>query len=417
MKVVYLNPIGAVGGAERSLLDFLTSLRAAEPGCELHLISGAEGPLLAEAARLGVSGEVLPLPPRLVRMGDAAISMGPGVPLKRALGLAWQTFWTGLDARRYAKRLRRRLRELGPDLIHSNGIKSHLLSAMARLVGVPLVWHVHDFLTWRRVVSRLLRWKSRGVAQALANSRAVEADVRALLPGVPATTIYYGIDVDYFAPGPGDGGQLDRLAGLPGGGPGLLRVGLLATYARWKGQDVFLEAARRCASGGAAARFYIVGGPIYNTGGSQFTEAELRALAARLGLDGRVGFIPFQRDTAAVYRALDVVVHASTQPEPFGRTIVEAMACGRAVIAMEAGGAKELFVSGQNALGAPPNDPGALAQAIGALVADDGLRARLGTSARKSAVKQFARDRIGPELLAVYRRLLPKVLSGGGNQP
>jgi glycosyltransferase involved in cell wall biosynthesis len=225
---------------------------------------------------------------------------------------------------------------------------------------------------------------------------------------VPATTIYYGIDVDYFSPGPGDAEQLDRLAGLPPGGPGLRRVGLLATYARWKGQDVFLEAARHCAAGGVpATRFYIVGGPIYYTGGSQFTEAELRALAARLGLNGRVGFIPFQRDTAAVYRALDVVVHASTQPEPFGRTIVEAMACGRAVIAMEAGGAGELFVSGQDALGAPTNDPGALARAIGALVGNDDLRVRLGAEGRRSAVKRFARDRIGPELLAVYRRLLP----------
>jgi len=60
-------------------------------------------------------------------------------------------------------------------------------------------------------------------------------------------------------------------------------------------------------------------------------------------IENRVGFVPFQDNPADVYRALDIVVHASTKPEPFGRTIVEAMACGKPVIAAQTGGAAELF--------------------------------------------------------------------------
>ena len=64
-----------------------------------------------------------------------------------------------------------------------------------------------------------------------------------------------------------------------------------------------------------------------------------------------VGFVPFVEDPVPVYRALDVVLHASTQPEPFGLTVVEAMACGRAVVVSAAGGAAELFTDGVDALG------------------------------------------------------------------
>jgi len=87
------------------------------------------------------------------------------------------------------------------------------------------------------------------------------------------------------------------------------------------------------------ARFYVIGGPVYLTHGSQVSRGELENHCQMLGLDGWVGLIGFQQDPAEIYPALDVVVHASTRPEPFGLTVVEAMACGRAVIATEAGGA------------------------------------------------------------------------------
>ena len=121
------------------------------------------------------------------------------------------------------------------------------------------------------------------------------------------------------------------MAGLPAAAPGTLRVGLVATFARWKGQDLFLKAAAQMVQNrpGQPLRFYLIGGPIYRTRGSQFSEHELRLLALGLDIAPLVGFIGFQQHTADLYRALDIVVHASTEPEPFGLTIIEAMACSK----------------------------------------------------------------------------------------
>src|SRR5262249_42521386 len=140
-------------------------------------------------------------------------------------------------------------------------------------------------------------------------------------------------------------------------------------------------------------RFYIIGGPIYRTVKSQFSEGELRTLAAELKIADRVGFIGFQTDVAGVYRALDVVVHASTQPEPFGLTIVEAMACARSVIVAQTGGAAELFQAGQDAVGFPPGDDAALATAIQELAGDPQRRQRLAAQARRTAVERFSQER------------------------
>src|SRR5262249_42889387 len=178
--------------------------------------------------------------------------------------------------------------------------------------------------------------------------------------------------------------------------PGAVRVGLVGAFARWKGQDLFLEAAARIAETNPERplRFYIVGGPIYCTPGSQFSEAELRAKAAELHIADRVGFTGFQSRTAEVYRALDIVIHASTLPEPFGRTIVEAMACGRPVIVARAGGAAELFTEGHDAVGVPPNNAEALTAAIAALAADPARRQQVAAQARQTAVERFARCRL-----------------------
>ena len=206
-------------------------------------------------------------------------------------------------------------------------------------------------------MARLLRWSARPGVRAVAVSHSVAADAaRVLGPRVPVETIYNAVDLDRFAPGPGDGAWLDGLAGLPPAPAGTVRVGLVATYARWKGHDVFLDAVARL-DPGLPARFYVVGGPIYRSAGSQYSPEELRAKAEALGVAGRVGFAGHQADPEAVYRALDVVVHASTRPEPFGRVIVEAMACGRAVVVLRGGGPRSCSTTASLPWVVPPAIP------------------------------------------------------------
>ena len=101
-----------------------------------------------------------------------------------------------------------------------------------------------------------------------------------------------------------------------------------------------------------------------------------------MGLAGKVGFTGFLEDTPAAMRSLDVIVHASTAPEPFGMVIIEGMACGKAVIASQAGGAAELFIDGEDALAHRPGDAAALARQIQRLASDGQLRRRLGDGGR-----------------------------------
>jgi glycosyltransferase involved in cell wall biosynthesis len=101
-------------------------------------------------------------------------------------------------------------------------------------------------------------------------------------------------------------------------------------------------------------------------------------------------------------RALDVVVHASVNPEPFGRVIIEAMALERAVIASAAGGASEIVEHGISGLVHRPGDAQSLADAIDVLLADTELRVRLGKAGRSRVAERFSRDAMTRSVLDAY---------------
>ena len=395
MKIVFLNTGAVLGGAERCLLDLMASLRQTMPDIEIHLVTGAQGPLLAQAEEFGARTTVLPMPTAFERLGDSSLRGGRGRVVRFGLS-APAALW---GAWRYRRQLGRLLADLRPDVVHSNSIKFHLLTRKS--AGPLVVWYIHDFLGARAVAAKILRWLQ-GVDGCVAVSRAVAQDAQSVLPGVPVEVVYNAIDVDHFRPGPSNV-SLDGLAGLPEADPSIVRVGLVATYARWKGQDIFLDAAAQLAQqlSPGTARFYIVGGPIYQTQGSQWSREELRARAQAVGA-ADVGFIDFQNDPRDVYRALDIVVHASTRPEPFGRTVVEAMACGRAVVVTQAGGAAELFTDGHDAIGVSAGDPLGLAERLQELIGNSQRRAEFGANARRSAEVRFARTRLGEQILAAY---------------
>jgi glycosyltransferase involved in cell wall biosynthesis len=214
------------------------------------------------------------------------------------------------------------------------------------------------------------------------------------------TRLYNAVDLARFSP-TGDVADLDALAGLPPASRESLRVGLLATFARWKGHETFLRALASMPSD-VSVRGYVIGGPVYQTDGSQYTIDELRASAARLGLGDRVGFTGFVERADTALRALDLVVHASTSPEPFGLVIAEAMACGRAVIVSAAAGAVELVTPDVDALTYTPGDADGLSRAIAMLARDAAKRAALGRAARRTAEHRFDRTRLATELMNIY---------------
>ena len=389
-----------MGGAEVALLDVLGSIREAEPEWKLELIVSAEGAVTAKAKALGVFTTVLPFPVSLARLGDASLA-GPTTAGADRFPLLRQLAFANPGIAGYVSRLRKLLRQRAPDVIHSNGFKMHLLGAMARPRGVPLVWHVHDYVQARPFMATLLRLFRKRCALAVVNSNSVGRDLKAACgDAFPIHTVYNGVDTNVFSPS-GDRLDLDSLSGLSPAAPGTIRVGLLATLARWKGHETFLTALSLLTPN-IPVRGYVIGDALYQTDGSQTSLAELKDTAQRLGISSRAGFTGFVSEPASAMRALDIVVHASTQPEPFGLVIVEAMACGRAVIVSEAGGALELIETDKNALGHTPGDAAQLAERITQLATDPDLRERLGAAGRANVEQRFNRKRLARELIPVY---------------
>lgn len=411
MRVLFLNPSGHLGGAEIILLDVMASLRATVPDWDLHLISAGLGALTRCAEQLGVTTQVVEFPESVARLGDAGAG-GPAGHRVSKTGLLARISAAAPALAGYAWRLRRAIRSVAPDVIHTNGFKMHVLGAAAKPPGTPVIWHIHDYVTARPLMGALLKRSSRRCSSAVANSQSTAQDLASLCGrSIKVHTVPNGVNLERFSP-EGEVADLDAMAGMPPAPPGTVRIGLVATLARWKGHEVFLQALSRLPAG-VPFRGYVVGGAVYRTEGSQYGLDDLRGLAARFGIADRVAFTGYTPEPPAAMRALDIVVHASTQPEPFGLVIVEGMACGKAVIASRAGGAGEILSMGPGPVGYKPGSVTELAEAMERLARDRDLRARMGREARATAERFFDRRRLAPELIPVYRQAVGRRVSEG----
>jgi glycosyltransferase involved in cell wall biosynthesis len=403
MRVLFVSPAAELGGAERCLLDCVAALRDCGAHADIEVLSLADGPLLGKARELGAGTCVVEPPRELAEVGESGSGLVSLAAFRRALGGA-------PAAAHFVARARRTIADFAPDVVHTNGMKAHLLAGLVAPARSHLVVHLHDFIGARRASRHLLPLlaQARSRVSFIANSKAVARDFVRIAPNAKVRTIYNVVDTGYFSEGASEPEWLAGLAGLSPPAVGTIAFGLVATYARWKGHRLFIEAAGRLRSARPETplRFYVVGGPIYKTLGSQVAASELLDDARSAGIESCFGLVPFQDDIARVYRALDVVVHASTEPEPFGRTIVEAMACERAVVVSRAGGALELFRDGENALGFEPGSGPQLAETM-ARALDPALRARIGSAARAHAVANFGNSRLGAELVEVYAGSAP----------
>jgi glycosyltransferase involved in cell wall biosynthesis len=249
------------------------------------------------------------------------------------------------------------------------------------LLGVPLVV-LQRGAEWE---SKTVRFLTRFVDLAIANSEATRAQLLALgIPEARSRVVYPPIDCQRFHPGV----AADEVRGEFGVDGGAHCFGIVGQIIRWKGQDVFLRAARLVLSEFPSARVLIVGEEAGDDG--QEFRRELVELAGSLGITRSVVFTGFRRDTPQIMRMLDVVVHASVVPEPFGRVVAEAMAVGRPVVATKPGGPSEIIREGETGFLVPPNDPQALADRVGQLLRDSALASRIGSSGAADVVVRFS---------------------------
>ena len=398
MRIALVSVSGQLGGSEAVLLQLIAQARRLRPQWPVHLIVPVEGPLAARSRALGAETHLLPMPESIARIGE----WGSG---GRALGVVSQVAGALTDLPEYQRRFAAAVDSIQPDILHTNGFKAHVVAARIQTDAVRL-WHIHEYVSPRPVTRRLMR-RYGGVPQVVvANSMSVARDVTTVVNERlrrPVRVIYNGVDLARFRPD-GPVADLDAACGLPPAPAGTLRVGLVATFARWKGHETFLRAVAALARD-IPLRAYVIGGPLYDTAGSQWSLDELRTRARVLGAEPRVGFTGFQAGMPACLRALDVVVHASTEPEPFGLVIAEAMAAGRAVTTSGVGGAAEIVEPDVTAVVHTAADSNSLAAAIERLARDPSLRHRLGEAGRASVMARYDAGRFGEAFVELYESM------------
>jgi glycosyltransferase involved in cell wall biosynthesis len=353
LKVVYLDHVARPSGGEIALLRLLPHLERVRP----HIILAEDGPLVGRLHLAGVSTEVLPLAHRArdLRKGEAH----PGGVSPLVMGLTTA----------YVIRLARRLRALKPDLVHTNSLKAGVYGSLAaRIAGVPVIWHVRDRIAEDYLPGpavRLVRRMTRHLASAVVANSASTLDTVAT-PN-KSSVVIYSVLPEVMSDAP----VRSRITDGP------LTLGMVGRLAPWKGQDLFLRAVARAFLTGDE-RAVVVGGARF--GEDDYAE-RLPRLARTLGIGDRVDFRGYRPDVWEELSRLDVLVHASVTPEPFGQVILEGMAAGVPVIAPRAGGPSEILRDDVTGVLFTPADSDELAEAMRRMRNRE-LRQRLSSAAR-----------------------------------
>ena len=304
-RVLFLTPTpDFVGGAEKSLLDLL-----ANPDVEAVLAAPGEGPLVERARALGAQTWSFPLgtvgqvtrPPRLSILLKASAD--------------------GLKA---AKRIRHIARESGAQMVHSNGLKVHVLACMARLLGgPPVVVHIRDVpftpaekLVWRFLATVATRMFV--VSRACWPWERLPANIKVVHNGVATSE----------AP----------LPPKPLSGP--LTIGFVGRLHPFKGLHLLVDWLDEGRKRGLDLRLVVRGKA--RDGEEAYVEAVEKTVADR-HLEPYCRFEGQQSGLDAIYGGLDIVAVPSSVPDPFPRAVMESLSLGIPVVGYPAGGIPDMI--------------------------------------------------------------------------
>jgi glycosyltransferase involved in cell wall biosynthesis len=367
-----LAPTAVAGGAEEVLVQLAALLPAR--GLDVDAVALRNGPMVERLRQAGVSTTVL--------------STGRLRQVHRVIGTAMA--------------LHRIIKRGGYDLVCSNMATAHIYAAMpAKMAGVKAVWFQTGIPDPPALFDRVACALPADGAIAVSRE-AAEAQRRMKRPGA-VYLMHPGVDTQRFAIRSDP--ELRAQRGIPADVPLVTIVGRLQP---WKGQMEFLRAAAEVHSACPDCRFAVVGGAILGWEGDYSHQLEERAKG--LGIAGEVVFTGHTSEVNRWMAASDVVVNASDR-EPFGLVVIEALACGCAVVAVNRGGPRDVIVNEEHGLLVPSREPLELAAAIRRLVADSSLRHRLGQGGRALVEQRFTSEHMTDRFIAIAE----KVLTGSMN--
>ncbi len=362
MRVLFLANAGHIGGGNRSLLTIAEELSRREHDVAV---------VIPEAGPMQDACQAVALPCRLQYYQQPSWS----APIPT---------WKGY---RSWKRL---LGEFRPDIIHANDlIPARSVALAAHNTKIPVICHVRYPPDPKQVA-----WTFRLLPKPqvfLFNSKALQNEVgphvKSSCPKAKQGVLYNALSLDQFQPEKKD--------------PYPKRVGIVANLMPVKGHKDFLTMARDLIRRGIDAEFWLIGSDIHNTGYGK----ELENFTAEIGLNGQAKFLGHCPNVPELINQLDVVVCAS-HVEPFGRCLIEAMACARPVVATAVGGIPEVVGnSGGAGFLVPPRAPTEMADAVGRLLNDETLCTQMGKVGRQRVLDMFTIENHVARLLEFYHDL------------
>lgn len=370
--ILQVLPALGGGGVERGTIEMVAAI--ARVGWK-PLVASAGGRLAPAVAHAGGHHVVLPLDTKQ--------------PLR---------MWAN------AARLARLVRVAGVDVIHARS-RAPAWSAWlaARRTGAHFVTTYHgaysENVAGKRAYNAIMARGERVIAISAHIAALIAA--RHGLDGERIRIIPRGVDATQFDPSVVSTERMMRLLSAWRLQVDQDIVLLPGRLTRWKGQAVLIEALARMQRRDVAC--VLVG----DDQGRDHYARELVALAERLGIGERVRLVGHCEDMPAALALASVVVNASTEPEGFGRVVVEAQAMARLVVATAHGGAAETIEPGVTGWLVPPGHPDALAAILDGLLQLTPLeRAAYGAQARAAVQARFTTRAMQDATISVYRELL-----------
>ena len=370
-------------GADRSLLLALRALKRAS----FHPILAVphDGPLVEHVRREDVEAHI-GLVGKLAR-GVLAPHRLPGV---------------ALDVVRSQRFLAKILAGRPIALVYTNSIAVVGGALWAKLRGTPRIWHVREIVVAPRIAAWGFPAMLRGLGGwCVCNSNATRAWLTGAQPALAARSSVIWNGLEPVAVPPAD--AVARWRADLGFGSDHVVVALVGRVNRWKGQGVLIDAARRLKAAGRERLRYVIVGDVADSQ-DHFRESMLEQIR-QAGVADIVQWRPFTTEVNAVWAAADIAVVPSTEPEPFGRVAIEAMAHGLPVVASRHGGLVEIVEHEATGLLVPPGDGEALASALARLEAAPELRRSWGEAGRGRQIAHFGQDQHDRQLLSLVERL------------
>jgi glycosyltransferase involved in cell wall biosynthesis len=314
---------------------------------------------------------------------------------------------------RAAWQVRRAVRRHTATLVHANSIRAGVVLALARLSGVATVVHVRDCLPPGALTSATMRLIGATATTVVANSRYTAEWVRSTAPGARLEVVHNPVDLERFDPERIDRDQVRSRLGAAGGRR--LLLGVVAQLSPWKGQDTAIEALASLRDEGVDAHLLLIGSAKFVAQATRFDNrgyvAGLHKLVADLRLQDRVSWLGEREDVPELMRALDVLLLPSWE-EPFGRSLIEAMALGIPVIATDVGGPPEIVTDGREGYLLPPRQARLWANAIRRFADEPEHGVEMGRAGRRRVEQAFTVRQHVAAMLALYDRARELAKSG-----